>query len=72
MLLDDNGEIISEPYIASETFSRKKRGNEIFLTEENVGPYQSDDDNRINDLSKFYDGCSVLVDYYTEVTEKAY
>ena len=72
MLLDDNGEIISEPYIASETFERKKRDSKIFLTEQNVGPYQSDDYNRKNDLSKFYDGCQVLVDYYTEVTEKAY
>jgi len=39
MLLDDNGEIISEPYIASETFESRIRDNRVFLTEENIGAY---------------------------------
>ena len=75
MLLDENGEVDSEPYIASETYYENSqiKNNKIIITASDVPlAYQSDDNNRINDLSKFYDGCSVLVDYYTEVTEKAY
>ena len=74
MLLDENGEIKSEPYIASETYSNIQiKNNKIIITASDIpSTYKSDDYNRENDLSKFYDGCQVLVDYYTEVTEKAY
>ena len=72
MLLDNNGEIISEPYIASErsgSITETNYGYEIELYDSDDS---SDNNTRKNDLSKFYKGCSVLVDYYTEVTEKAY
>ena len=68
MLLDNDGNIISEPYIASEQGLLKNKVINIYGEDDK----QSDDNTRENDLSKFYDGCQVLVDYYTEVTEKAY
>lgn len=72
MLLDNNGEVISEPYIASEregSITKTDYGYEIEIYDFDDS---SDNDIRENDLSKFYNGCQVLVDYYTEVTEKAY
>ena len=69
MLLDDLGEVCSEPYIASE----------VSADIEGTGPYtikiyanetanggRSDDNLRVNDLSKFRNGSPVLVDYYVE------
>ena len=69
MLLDDLGEVCSEPYIASE----------VTADIEGTGPYtikiyanetanggRSDDNLRVNDLSKFRNGSPVLVDYYVE------
>lgn len=78
MLLDDNGEVISEPYIASELAADVGPSGEV------TGPYtikiyadettgsgknitgKSDDYARKNDLSKFKNGSVVLVDYYVE------
>ena len=68
MLLDNNGNVISEPYIASEQGSLNNKIIEVYK----IDNQQSDNNKRENDLSKFYDGCQVLVDYYTKVTEKAY
>ena len=69
MLLDDKGEVISEPYIASEYFNpdHPNRTKKIFIAEqESSGSYISEQPPRKNDLSKFNDGCQVLVDYYVE------
>ena len=71
MLLDEKGEVCSEPYIASET-EEQLLNNKVISIYKNESTYYSDNNKRKNDLSKFYEGCSVLVDYYTEVTEKAY
>lgn len=73
MLLDEKGEVCSEPYIASETEEQLLNNKQISIYKnEETAPSYSDDNKRKNDLSKFYKNCSVLVDYYTEVTEKAY
>jgi hypothetical protein len=72
MLLDDNSEIISEPYIASERSGSITKTNYGYEIEIYDFDDSSDNDVRENDLSKFYEGCSVLVDYYTEIIEKAY
>lgn len=50
MLLDDNGELVTEPYLV-----RDVSGKDIIL-----GKFTGDD------LSVFEDGCVVLVDYYVE------
>lgn len=71
MLLDEKEEVCSEPYIASETEEQLLNNKEISIYK-NESTYYSYNNKRKNDLSKFYEGCSVLVDYYTEVTEKAY
>ena len=59
MRLDDNGEVDSEPYIATSVvpFEGKYR---ITIPKEN------------NDLSKFNDNTIVLVDYYVEKSEGAF
>ena len=87
MLLNDNGDIISEPYVVSEIASTVSYDNNInkwkikIPQTEGRHTYASDFiDNgnnnytpyRINDLSGFSTGCSVLVDYYTKEVEKAY
>lgn len=77
MLLDDNGEIGSEPFIASEVDIEP-----VLVTGSNDEPSKyvykikiyaedaakSDDETRYNDLSGFKDDCVVLVDYYVEKT----
>lgn len=69
MLLDDLGEVCSEPYIASE-ISADIGGTgpytiKIYANETANGG-RSDDYLRTNDLSKFRNGSPVLVDYYVE------
>lgn len=71
MLLDDRGEVISEPFIASEVATDITGSGPYVInvyadeTAENAG--QSDVNHlRKNDLSEFYNGCAVLVDYYVE------
>ena len=79
------GNIISEPYIPLETqltktssgtykvtikknesYSGTAADNEISDEAYSTGSY------RVNDLSAFYDGCVVFVDYYTARTTGAY
>ena len=70
MLLDDNGEVSSEPYIASEVDVTTGTGSnnatvykvKIYAADNN----KSDDTARVNDLSKFSKNSVVLVDYYVE------
>ena len=76
MVLDDNGEVKSEPYIASEVDIVKATGSngadiykiKVYATDQ----AKSDDTTRINDLTKFSDGEVVLVDYYVEHTAGAF
>ena len=79
MILDDHGEVSSEPYIASEiaseiseesdpTTSAKIWKVRVYATDEN----HSDNSVRYNDLDKFTNGCVVLVDYYVEHTSGAF
>lgn len=89
MLLNDLGEVISEPFIASEVTTvnsetgaftgdiasvqvngQTKYNIKIYATETDatneVAAHQSDDTLRKNDLSRFSNGCTVLVDYYVK------
>lgn len=76
MILNDLGEVISEPYIASE-LSTDITGNgpsliKIYATEPVAQSKGASDDNaRKNNLEPFSDGCTVLVDYYVEKTADA-
>ena len=69
MLLDDNGEIISEPYIAFQSETDDPTQIRVHKIDE-----KSDDKTRYNDVQNNFltPNRQVLVDYYTEVTEKAY
>ena len=73
MVLDESGEVKSEPYIASEVTAdisndpgtgspNNAQTWKIKIYETDTG--RSDDTTRKNDLSEFSDGCVVLVDYY--------
>ena len=67
MLLNDRGDIISEPYIASEvavTEGSASSGHPIYSITISRDDLVSDDHRRMNDLSDFKDDCPVLVDYY--------
>ena len=68
MLLDDNGEIVSEPYVA---FQLEGETTQIHVYKSDN---KSDDKTRYNDIQNNFltPNRRVLVDYYTEVTEKAY
>ena len=75
MLLDENGEVCSEPYIASEV---ELNSDKIYIYAQETGPIftgnpQESDVNitRKNDISKFTSGCSVLVDYYVKKEKNA-
>lgn len=79
MVLDDHGEVKSEPYIASElaseidgtqTGSNNAKVWKVRVHGTDEG--HSDDSRRINDLSEFTEGCVVLVDYYVEYTSGAF
>ena len=78
MVLDDRGEVISEPYIASEVagdITETAEGSGIWtirIYENEQAAHASDDSEnyRKNDLSAFTDGCTVLVDYYVEKKSK--
>ena len=76
MLLDENGDVCSEPYIASETVLNS---NTIYIYEQETdnyypnNPQESDISiTRKNDISKFTNGCSVLVDYYVKKDKGAF
>ena len=71
MLLDENGEIASEPYIASESNLSQSGSNgyEIKLSNSDAS---SDDVTRNNDLSNFTKNSVVLVDYYVRRDSGAY
>ena len=71
MLLDENGEIASEPYIASESALNQSgsSGYEIILSNNDAS---SDDVTRNNDLSNFTKNSVVLVDYYVRRDSGAY
>ena len=76
MLLDDNGEVVSEPYIATEAGA----SNTITILANETSENQSDDGYgtegnkkyRKNDLSNFKDNSVVLVDYYVAKTSGAF
>lgn len=72
MLLDDRGEVISEPFIASEVQSDITGSGPYVINvyaEETLEGGRSDVDHlRKNDLSGFSNGCAVLVDYYVKKT----
>ena len=55
VMLLDNGEVCTEPYIPAEIDAENQK---LILK-------------TTDDLTKFYNGCVVLVDYYTEKTEGA-
>ena len=70
MLLDENGEIASEPYIASESsLSQSGSGYEITISNSDTN---SDDVTRKNNLNKFTNDSIVLVDYYVRRDSGAY
>ena len=88
MLLDDNGEVSSEPYIASEvdvtegtsdSNSAKIYKIRIYATDTSKSDIDTTfpdgttaNQGRVNDLSKFTKGSVVLVDYYVEHTSGAF
>ena len=64
MLLDDRGEVITEPFIPSEVDTET---NEITLVPDWEDDGRSDSEKtRVNDLSAFKNNSVVLVDYYVE------
>ena len=75
MLLDDHGEVDSEPYIASEVEVTESRGSNnatTYVIKIYATDAQSDDKTRYNDLSKFSKNSVVLVDYYVEQASGAF
>ena len=85
MLLDDNGEVASEPYIASEKSITQVDGKwQIKIVDDESEGKDSDDTtflpgvspdpatNRKNDLSKFKPDSVVLVDYYVKKSSGAF
>lgn len=88
MVLDENGEVASEPYIASEvdveegtnTKGAKVYKIKVYASDENrsdlntlfPGEEEATTNNRINDLAPFSKGGAVLVDYYVEQTSGAF
>lgn len=82
MRLDDNGEVDSEPYIASEVSITPKDGKyEITLLAADSGASDINTtkvggittaNNRVNDLSKFTANSVVLVDYYVQRSSGAF
>lgn len=88
MVLDDNGEVASEPYIASEVDvieGTNAKGAKIYkikvyATDENKsdlntlfpGSESATTNTRINDLTPFSKGGVVLVDYYVAQTSGAF
>lgn len=78
MVLDEHGEVKSEPYIASELVADIAPGFgsnnaavykvRVYNTDEG----KSDNTTRKNDLSIFSKGCVVLVDYYVEYNKGAF
>ena len=71
MLLDDNGEIVSEPYIAQETGITPDADGKYTIT---IAATDANSDNtgRVNDLSKFTVNSVVLVDYYVKRNSGAF
>lgn len=76
MLLDDNGDIASEPYIASEASLVEDYGKyEITLSATDTGSDLNSSGTsatRYNDLSGFTSDSIVLVDYYVKRNSGAY
>ena len=82
MVLDENGEVNSEPYIASEASIVKGSGSNgadvykvrIYATESKTGENAgySDDTTRVNDLTPFASANAVLVDYYVKKSTGAF
>lgn len=78
MVLDEHGEVKSEPYIASELVAdiatgRGSNNAPVYKVRVyNVDEGKSDNTTRKNDLSIFSNGCVVLVDYYVEYNKGAF
>ena len=70
VMLMENGEVVTEPFIPK---AEDVQGKVIYLRNEWEDESRADakQQKRSNDLSKFYDGCIVLVDYYVEKTNNA-
>lgn len=66
MLLDDSGEVVSEPFIASEAkYTNSKGEPQIYIYADETSEVGSDINHaRKNDLSDFNENSTVLVDYY--------
>jgi hypothetical protein len=58
VMLMENGEVVTEPYIPNKVTEEQKKNKTITLK-------------LTDNLEKFYEGCVVLVDYYTEKSEGA-
>ena len=76
MVLNEQGEVDTEPYIASEVHEETGTGGNGATTYK-IRIYGSDSNNsdntaRKNDLSKFTKHSAVLVDYYTAETSDAF
>ena len=77
MLLNDLGEVVSEPYIASEVAADISGSGPYFIKiyaeekNESENKHYSDDQLRKNDLTPFESGCTVLVDYYVKKSSGA-
>ena len=78
MVLDDNGLVNTEPYIAIETSmiegtaSNNAKVYKIRVYATEVTANASDNTLRKNDLSAFSNGCVVLVDYYHKYNSGAF
>ena len=82
MVLDENGEVNSEPYIASEASIIKGSGSngadvykvKVYAAESKTGEDTgySDDNVRFNDLTPFASANAVLVDYYVKKDSGAF
>lgn len=74
MLLDDNGEVASEPYIATEITSHREEVSGAHPKRYTIKVYKqdvnfSDNTPRVNDFTGFRNGMAVLVDYYVAHTQ---
>ena len=69
VMIMDNGEVVSEPYIPSEVDKEKK--TITITTDWEDSSRDGDQQDRKNDISAFSTGCIVLVDYYVEKAKNA-
>ena len=68
VMLMDNGEVVTEPFIPSVVDGNKLTLAKAWDEEKRTNVKEQ---KRTNDLSEFYTGCVVLVDYYVERSKGA-